>query len=172
MVEAPAPRAFVLTVSDRASVGARDDASGPALEGRLAELGFSVVGRDVVADGIAPVADALRRLAASDLALVVTTGGTGLAPRDLTPEATRQVGEREVPGLMELARRRCTETVPLAALGRGVAVTLGPTLVVNLPGNPRAARETLDAMADVLSHAVAILTRPAADCPATGRGPA
>ena len=106
MAEADAPRAFVLTVSDRAASGVRDDASGPALEQKLAELGFVVVGRDVVEDGIDPLASRIRELAVPELALLVTTGGTGLAPRDLTPEATREVGEREVPGIMELARRR------------------------------------------------------------------
>lgn len=172
MVEATGPPAFVLTVSDRTAAGERDDASGPALEARLRDLGFSIAGREVVADGIESVGAALRRIADTGVALVVTTGGTGLAPRDLTPEATRQVAEREVPGLMELARSRCAREVPVAALGRGLAVTMGRTLVVNLPGHPRAATETLDAMADVLPHAVSILTRPAPDCPVTGRGDA
>ena len=170
MVESPAPRAFVLTVSDRTHAGQRPDASGPQLVTRLTQLGFVVVGTEVVPDGIESVGSALRRIAGPEVGLLVSTGGTGLTPRDLTPEATRRVGEREVPGLMELARRRCTEVVPVAALGRGVAVTLGSTLIVNLPGNPRAALETLDAMSDVLAHAVSTLTKPAADCDVTGTG--
>jgi molybdenum cofactor synthesis domain-containing protein len=135
----------------------------------LEKMGLEVGGCDVVADGRATVATALRDLCERHGAdLIVTTGGTGLAPRDLTPEATRDFGEREVPGLMELARRRCGEATVFAALSRGVAVTRGRTLIVNLPGNPKAAEETLDAMADVLLHAIQILIAPPEDCRITG----
>lgn len=162
--------AAVLTVSDRGSAGLREDRSGPALAARLAELGFSVQATAVVPDERPEIAAKLRELVdGGGVALVVTTGGTGLAPRDVTPEATLEVAEREVPGLMEMARRRCGQITPLAALSRGVAVTRGRTLVVNLPGNPQAALETLDALADVLAHAVRVLTRPPEDCDQTGR---
>lgn len=168
----PAPAsAAILTVSDRGSAGSREDRSGPALASRLSELGFLVQATVLVPDERDQIASRLKELADErGVALVVTTGGTGLAPRDVTPEATRSVAEREVPGLMELARGRCSQITPLAALGRGVAVTRGRTLMVNLPGNPQAALETLDAMADVLAHAVRVLTRSPEDCDLTGRG--
>jgi molybdopterin adenylyltransferase len=165
--------AWVLTVSDRASAGEREDQSGPALAAQLRELGMNVRGRDVVPDERDEVAHRLKALCArEDVQLVVTTGGTGLGARDWTPEATREIAEREVPGLMELARRRCAEGTPFAALGRGLAVTRGRTLLVNLPGNPGAARETLEAIADVLAHAVTMVAAPGADCEITGSGPA
>lgn len=163
--------AWVLTVSDRASAGLREDRSGPAVAAQLAELGFDPRGRDVVPDDRSTVSSRLKELCRrDDVHLVVTTGGTGLAPRDLTPEASLDVAHREVPGLMELARRRCAERTPHAALGRGVAVTRDRTLIVNLPGNPEAAGETLQAVAEVLHHAVAILAAAPEDCPITGRG--
>jgi molybdopterin adenylyltransferase len=162
--------AWVVTVSDRAAARAREDMSGPALAQRLRELGFTVAGQDVVSDGVEPVAGLLADLCDRGAAhLVVTTGGTGLAPRDLTPEATLRVAHRQVPGLMELARQRCAQQTPLAALGRGVAVTRNATLVINLPGSPQAALQTLAAIADVLPHALQILVRPPTDCDLTGR---
>lgn len=157
-------------MSDRGAAGVREDLSAPRLQTRLEELGYRVLGTHMVQDGRESVSGAIRELCASGEAqLLVTTGGSGLSPRDLTPEATRAAGEREVPGLMESARRRCGEITPFAALGRGVAVTLGSTLVVNLPGHPQAACETLDAMADVLPHALKILSRTPEDCEVTGR---
>jgi len=161
----------VLTVSDRTAAGEREDASGPALVRRLQELGFEVGPVEVVADGEEIVAASLRRICDEDSpALVLTTGGSGLSPRDLTPEATAAVARREVPGLMETARRRCSEITPFAALGRGRAAVRGRSLILNLPGHPRAAVETLDAVADLLPHALATLCRPDRDCPVTGRG--
>ncbi len=163
-------RAFVVTVSDRSASGEREDGSGPVLEDLLRDRGYDVVGRRIVADGRESVANCLRELADdAGVDLIVTTGGTGLAPRDLTPEGTLDVADRLVPGLMELARRRCIESTPFAALSRGVTVIVGSTLVVNLPGNPRAASETFDAMSDVLPHALDILSRPVIDCDVTGR---
>ena len=163
--------ARVLTVSDRSSRGLRVDESGPAVERRLKELGFEVLGREVCEDGVESVGEALRRLCTDARAhLIVTTGGSGLSPRDLTPEATLEAGERLVPGLMELARSRCVSSItPLAALSRGVAVTRGSTLILNLPGHPKAAVETLDAIASLLPHALEILGATLADCEQTGR---
>lgn len=165
-----AATAWIVTVSDRAAAGARDDASGPALRDRLTQLGYTVAGESLVADERAALAALLAGVCDRGGAdLVVTTGGTGLAPRDVTPEATLDIGQRQVPGLMELARARCVQQTPFAALSRGVAVARGRTLIVNLPGHPRAALQTLDAIAEVLVHAVAILARTPADCDVTGR---
>ncbi len=164
--------ARVLTVSDRSSKGLRPDASGPAVEKRLEELGYGILPGELVPDGVEEVAEVLLRWCAEgNTDLVVTTGGSGLSPRDLTPEATTKVAERFVPGLMELARSRCVaEITPLAALGRGIAAVRGRTLIVNLPGHPRSAVETLDAMADVLPHALRMLLDVDGDCEETGRG--
>lgn len=164
-------RVLLLTLSDRAAAGERPDASGPLLRERLSSLGFDVIGCEILPDGVEPLATRLREACDGGVAdLILTTGGSGLAPRDLSPEATRAVGEREIPGLMELVRARCIQRTPFAALGRGIAMSRGGTLIVNLPGNPRAAGETLDAMLDVLPHALEQLCRPPEDCPRTGRG--
>jgi molybdopterin adenylyltransferase len=150
--------AKVLTVSDGVVAGTREDVSGAALADLLVRQGFEVVEREVVADGTANVAAALRRLCAGFAGLVVTTGGTGFAPRDETPEGTRQVLDREAPGLVEAAR----SVNPLGRLSRAVAGTVGGAIVVNTPGSPKGAVECLEAVADVLPHALALLNeRPA-----------
>jgi molybdopterin adenylyltransferase len=145
--------AKVLTVSDGVVAGTREDRSGAALATRLAEAGFAVVDRRVVADGADGVAHALRELCRSFTGLVVTTGGTGFAPRDQTPEGTRTVLEREAPGLAEAMRL----TSPLGRLSRAVAGTVGAALVLNTPGSSSGATETLDAVLDVLPHALRLL---------------
>lgn len=145
--------AKVLTVSDAAAAGRRTDTSGPALVEALGRAGISVVDHRVVPDGVESVAEALRQLADGFTGLVLTTGGTGFAPGDLTPEATRQVVEREAPGLAEAARR----SSPLGALSRGVAGTLGGCLVLNLPGSERGATESLAAVIELLPHALDLL---------------
>ena len=153
-------RAKVLTVSDGVIAGTREDRSGAALEARLAGAGWDVVGREVVADGTEAVAGALRRLCQGFSGLVVTTGGTGFAPRDLTPEGTRRVLDREAPGLAEAARMA---NPPKGRLSRGVAGTLGGCIVLNTPGSSAGAVESLDAVLDVLPHALALLAdRPTA----------
>jgi len=163
-------RVRVLTVSDRAARGEREDRSGPALEDFLRSRGMIVVDRQVAPDGVESVAGVLRgMLETGDCELILTTGGSGLSPRDWTPEATARVGEREVPGLMELARSRCFEKTAFASLGRGVAVTRGRCLIINLPGNPNAAVETLEAMEDVLPHAISQITQEPHDCQITGQ---
>jgi molybdenum cofactor synthesis domain-containing protein len=146
--------AKVLTVSDGVVEGTREDRSGAALAERLAASGFEVVERRVTADGIEPVAAALRDLAAGFAGLVVTTGGTGFGPRDLTPEGTRAVLEREAPGLAEAMRL----VSPLGRLSRAVAGTLGQALVLNTPGSSKGAVETLDAVIDVVPHALDLLS--------------
>lgn len=166
-------RVGVLTISDRVAAGAQEDAGGPAVSSAIGALlgEGAVVLRRKVADGEPEVVNALRELLGEGLDLILTTGGTGLAARDLTPEATAKVIERGAPGLMELARARCAKQLPLAALSRGIAGTVGETLVLNLPGSPRGAVETLDALADVLPHALATLgsSAPADADPRHGR---
>lgn len=146
-------RAAVVTVSTRASSGVYADDAGPAVVARLREAGFEVEDPIVVPDGREVVADALRA-AAAGADLVVSSGGTGLHPRDLTPEATRDVVDREVPGLAEAMRTASRAVAPTAVLSRAVAGTLGATLVLNLPGSPRAAVENLEVVLPVLGHAL------------------
>ncbi len=152
--------AKVLTVSDGVVAGTREDRSGQALEQRLASAGYHVVDRVVVADGVPTVAAALAEMADGFDGLVVTTGGTGFAPRDLTPEGTRQVLEREAPGMAEAMR---LSNPAKGRLSRGTAGTVGRCLVLNTPGSTAGAVECLEAVLDVLPHALALLAdRPTA----------
>lgn len=146
-------RALVVTVSDRVSRGEAEDRSGPAAARVLTGLGFEVEST-VVADGIESVSAALTAAVAEGFALVVAAGGTGLAPRDLTPEATRLVIEREAPGLSEAMRAVGAGSNPKAMLSRGVSGVAGTTLIVNLPGSVAGVEESLDALAPVLRHAI------------------
>jgi molybdopterin adenylyltransferase len=146
--------AKVLTVSDGVVAGTREDRSGAALEERLAAAGLTVAERAVTADGVEAVAEALRRLTTGFAGLVVTTGGTGFGPRDLTPEGTRAVLEREAPGLAEAMRL----VRPLGRLSRATAGTVGQCLVLNTPGSSTGAVECLDAVLDVVPHALDLLT--------------
>ena len=149
-------RAGVLTVSDRVSAGTAEDRSGPAAEAILAALGFSTEVR-VVADGIDTVRGALCRFIDEGFDVVVTTGGTGFGPRDLTPEATIPIIERGAPGLMEAIRAATFATNPHGMLARGVAGIAGRTLVVNLPGSVGGVEESLQVIAPALTHAVELL---------------
>lgn len=149
-------RAAVLTVSDRVSAGTAEDASGPAAAAMLAAAGFEVAVIRVVPDGVVPVSDALRDLVVS-ADLVVTTGGTGFGPRDLTPEATRLVIEREAPGLAEAMRAATFGENPHGMLGRGVAGIVASTLVLNLPGSVRGVEESLEVVLPALAHGVRLL---------------
>ena len=152
----PSTRAAVLTVSDRCFRGEQVDRSGPAVRNLLISAGTSVPLEEVISDEFDAIAATLRRLANS-ANLIVTTGGTGLAPRDVTPEATRSICERLVEGLAERMRADGLRHTPLAPLSRAVCGTLGTTLIVNLPGSPAGAETSLAAILPLLPHALDLL---------------
>jgi molybdenum cofactor synthesis domain-containing protein len=158
MAEGTAGTAAVVTVSDGVSEGVRDDESGRALVELLSVEGFDVARHEVVPDDRPTIERLLTELADGDrLALVVTTGGTGFGPRDVTPEATRAVIDREAPGLAEEMRAAGRQATPMAALSRSVTGSRGSTLIVNLPGSPKGAKESIQAILPVLGHAIRLL---------------
>jgi molybdenum cofactor synthesis domain-containing protein len=157
-------RALVLTISDTASAGNREDLSGPEAARILQEVGFDVAKVEVLPDERPQIESRLRRASEEDFRLVVTSGGTGLSPRDVTPEATLAVIDREVPGIAELMRWESFKITPRASLSRAAAGIRGATLIINLPGSVKGVRECLAAVRPVLTHAVEVLKQSSLGC--------
>jgi len=165
--------AAVLTVSDRSFRGERPDSGGPLLVRLLQEAGYSVVHTAIVPDDQPQIEEALRALSdTGGIQLLVTTGGTGFSPRDVTPEATLAVCRRIAPGIPEAMRQASMQVTPRAMLSRGQAGIRNGTLIVNLPGSPKAAKENLEAVLPTLAHGLEMLSGRPADCAGTGEGPA
>lgn len=158
-------KAAVLTVSDRSARGQRPDASGPVVSALLEEAGYEVLAPRIVPDELLEIQAALVELSDREgAALVVTTGGTGFSPRDVTPEATAAVCQRMTPGIPEAMRAASLAITPRAMLSRAAAGIRGGTLIVNLPGSPKAARENLEAVLPTLEHGLKMLLGGPADC--------
>ena len=161
--------ACVITVSDKGSQGLREDTSGPALVKRLEESGYTVVETAIIPDEFAAIAEKLIHCADElDAVLVLTTGGTGLSPRDVTPEATLSILEREARGIPEAMRYASLQITSRACLSRGVAGTRKSTLIINLPGSKKAAVENLDAVLPALGHGLDVLRGNSGDCGVEG----
>ena len=151
-------RVALVTISDSVARGAREDRSGPALREQCQTLGWQVVSSHVVPDEVSSLQARLIELIDSALVdVVLTTGGTGIGPRDTTPEATLAVCDKVIPGLGELMREKGRQATPRAALSRAIAGVRGRALIVNLPGSPKGARESLAAIADLIPHALEVL---------------
>ena len=154
-------RIAILTASDKSAAGERDDRSGQIIEDRVRAAGHEVTQRAVVADDRGAIASQFATWADQGAAdVIITTGGTGLTPRDVTPEATRDVAERDVPGIPTALAIAGLQSTPFAALTRGVAVTRGKTLIVNLPGSPKAVAEGMDVLLPLLDHVAELLAGP------------
>ena len=161
-------RAGVLTISDKGFKKQRVDESGPAVRDVLSGIGASIDRYEIVPDEAEAVKSKLLQYADDlRLDLVVTTGGTGLSPRDITPEATRDVIEREIPGMAEAMRMESLKVTPHAVISRGIAGVRGQTLIINLPGSPKAARENLQTILQAIPHAVSKIKGDPSDCAAT-----
>jgi molybdopterin adenylyltransferase len=157
-------RALVLTISDSASNGKREDLSGPEAKRILGESGFDIAAVEVLPDERADIESRLRRASDEGFVLVVTSGGTGLSPRDVTPEATLAVIDRNVPGIADLMRMESLKITPKAALSRAVSGIRGATLIINLPGSVKGVRECLAAVRPILAHAVETLKQSSLNC--------
>ncbi|MBS1840017.1 MAG: MogA/MoaB family molybdenum cofactor biosynthesis protein [Acidobacteria bacterium] len=158
MADPASLRVAIITISDSVSAGKTEDKSGPAVKARCRELGWEIKSTLVVADDPPSIREQLRELADSGrIDLILTTGGTGLSPRDSTPEATIAVADKMVPGFAEEMRRKGMEKMPRAILSRAVAAIRHKCLILNLPGSPKGAVESLDAVASLLPHSIAII---------------
>ena len=158
-------KAAILTLSDKGARGARVDESGPALAAWLADRGVHAVRALIIPDELEMIVSTLTEWADNDVAdLILTTGGTGVSPRDVTPEATLQVVERVIPGIGELMRLKSLEKTPMASLSRAVAGIRGHALIINLPGSPKGAVENLEAVWPVIGHAVEKIQGDEGDC--------
>ncbi len=156
-------KAAVLVISDRSAAGLRPDLSGQGLSDRLGHLGFAVKDIKILPDNKEAIVNTLQDLVSKDVRLIVTTGGTGLGERDLTPEATLEVIERRVPGMEEAMRHESMKITPHAMISRAVAGTINKTLIVNLPGNPKGALENLRVIEPALEHSMLLLSGEKAD---------
>jgi molybdenum cofactor synthesis domain-containing protein len=151
-------RVAVITISDSVARGERADASGPALVARCQELGWPVTSTHIIADDMSQIQNILRRLVDQEqMDMVLTAGGTGLGPRDVTPEATQAIADKMIPGFAEQMRRQGLEKTPRAILSRSAAAIRGSTLILNFPGSPKGAVESLDAVAALIPHAIQII---------------
>lgn len=158
-------RAGIVTVSDKGSQGLREDLSGPAIAACLREIEHEVIWQGIVPDEQNEIEDILCRLSDEDGADVIfTTGGTGLSPRDVTPEATMKIADKTVPGISEALRVQTAEKAPRSMLSRGVSVVRGSTLIINFPGSPKAVRECMEIVLPVLDHAVSVLKGSVREC--------
>ena len=158
-------QAGVITISDKGSRGERADESGGEIISALENMGISVIERMIIPDEIPRIKDALIEYAdRKNLALILTTGGTGVSPRDVTPDATRDVIEREIPGMAEEMRRQSGLVTPHAMISRAIVGILNQTLIINLPGSPRGARENLNAVLPALNHAIEKIQGDMRDC--------
>lgn len=164
----PAPLPFqaaVITLSDRCAAGEREDKSGPAIVERLQQAGYEIIETLLLPDDQAALEKELRRLCDQRRPdLILTTGGTGFSPRDVTPEATLAVAQRQAPGIAEAIRAASMRITPRAMLGRGVSVIRGKTLIINLPGSPKACHESMDVFLDQMPHALTLLRGAVTDC--------
>ena len=169
---APLPfQAAVITLSDRCAAGEREDKSGPAIVERLKQNGYEVIETLLLPDGRPALEKELRRLCDQRQPdLILTTGGTGFSPRDVTPEATLAVAERQAPGIAEAIRAASMRITPRAMLGRGVSVIRGRTLIINLPGSPKACNESMDVFLDQMPHALTLLRGAVTDCARDAKG--
>ena len=158
--------AVVITASDACSYGEREDKSGEALVELLTQMGAHIVAKEILSDDLEPIADKIRMFAdRPDVNLIVTTGGTGFGLRDNTPEATKRIIERDAPGLSEAMRIQTLKNTPMAMISRGVSGIRSGTLIINLPGSPKAVRESFEVIKPVLNHAIDLLVGESHDHP-------